>query len=107
MPQVGASLRRADDPRLLTGRGRYVDDLAPARCVHVAVVRSVHAHARLTSLALEAARRSPGVVAILTGAAASPPGVTPACRSSRAAWWPTSSRPHAASPCGCPRRCRT
>src|SRR5437762_4958361 len=68
MPQVGASLRRADDPRLLTGRGRYVADLAPARCVHVAVVRSVHAHARLTSLALAAARRAPGVVGVLTGA---------------------------------------
>ncbi|PYO01127.1 MAG: carbon monoxide dehydrogenase [Candidatus Rokuibacteriota bacterium] len=57
MPQVGASLRRADDPRLLTGRGRYVDDLAPARCVHVAIVRSVHAHARLTRVTLDRARR--------------------------------------------------
>ena len=67
MPHVGSAIRRADDPRLLTGRGRYVDDLAPPRSVHVAVVRSLHAHARLTGLRLDAARRAPGVVAVLTG----------------------------------------
>src|SRR5690349_2071414 len=70
VPHVGGSPKRADDPRILTGRGRYVDDLAPARCVHVAVVRSLHAHARLTALRLDAARRAPGVVAVLTGEAA-------------------------------------
>jgi carbon-monoxide dehydrogenase large subunit len=75
---VGAALRRADDPRLLTGRGRYVDDLAPARCVHVAIVRSVHAHARITGLDVSAARRAPGVVAVLTGAEAA--GVCAPCR---------------------------
>ena len=67
MPHVGTAIRRADDPRLLTGRGRYVDDLAPVRGVHVAIVRSVHAHARLLALRLDAARRAPGVVALLTG----------------------------------------
>ncbi len=67
MPHVGSPIRRADDPRILTGRGRYVDDLAPARCVHVAIVRSPHAHARLTRVRLDAARRAPGVVGVLTG----------------------------------------
>ena len=70
MPHVGRATRRADDPRLLTGRGRYVDDLAPARLLHVAFVRSVHAHARLAAVRLDAARRAPGVVAVLTGAEA-------------------------------------
>ena len=67
MPQVGAPLLRSDDPRLLTGRGRYVDDLVFPRLVHVAFVRSVHAHALIASLELDAARRAPGVVAVLTG----------------------------------------
>ena len=63
MRHVGRPLPRLDDPRLLTGRGRYVDDLALPRMVHVAFVRSPHAHARLTALDLGAARRAPGVVA--------------------------------------------
>jgi carbon-monoxide dehydrogenase large subunit len=67
MAHVGRATRRADDPRILTGRGRYVDDLAPARLVHVAVVRSVHAHARLAAVDVTAARRAPGVVAVLGG----------------------------------------
>ena len=67
MPQVGAPLLRSDDPRLLTGRGRYVDDLVFPRLVHVAFVRSVHAHALIASLELDAARRAPGVVAVLSG----------------------------------------
>jgi carbon-monoxide dehydrogenase large subunit len=64
---VGRPLPRLDDPRLLTGRGRYVDDLTLPRMVHVAFVRSPHAHARLTSVDLAAARRAPGFVAALTG----------------------------------------
>jgi carbon-monoxide dehydrogenase large subunit len=67
MPHVGAPLRRPDDPRLLTGRGRYVDDLTLPRMVHVAFVRSPHAHATLTALDVRDALRSPGVVAVLDG----------------------------------------
>ncbi|MFI5078487.1 MAG: hypothetical protein ACHQRO_14145, partial [Vicinamibacteria bacterium] len=67
MPQVGSPLLRPDDPRLLTGRGRYVDDLVLPRMVHVAFVRSVHAHALIAAVDLGAARRAPGVVALLTG----------------------------------------
>ena len=71
MPYVGSPLKRPDDPRLLAGRGRYVDDLVLPRMVHVAFVRSLHAHARIRGLRLEAARRAPGVVHILTAAEAS------------------------------------
>src|SRR5881409_3790467 len=67
---IGARVKRGDDPRLLTGRGRYVDDLTLPRMVHVAFVRSAHAHARLVHVQLDAARRAPGVAGVLTGDAA-------------------------------------
>src|SRR5262252_8276775 len=64
---IGARVKRGDDPRLLTGRGRYVDDLSLPRMVHAAFVRSPHAHARLVRIGLERARRARGVVGVLTG----------------------------------------
>src|SRR5215475_9486258 len=64
---VGARVKRGDDPRLLTGRGRYVDDLTLPRMVHAAFVRSAHAHARLARVDLERARGAPGVAGVLTG----------------------------------------
>src|SRR5262245_56233323 len=67
MPHVGARLKRLDDPRVLTGRGRYVDDITLPRMVHVAFVRSPHAHAGITKIDLTAAAKSPGVVKVLTG----------------------------------------
>src|SRR5436309_4743322 len=67
VPHVGSPLKRPDDPRILTGRGRYVDDIALPRMVHAVFVRSVHAHARITRLELGAARKSSGVVAVLIG----------------------------------------
>jgi aerobic carbon-monoxide dehydrogenase large subunit len=60
----GAAVRRREDPRLVTGRGRYVSDVDAARLLHVAFVRSTHAHARLRSIDAPAA---PGVVAVVTG----------------------------------------
>jgi carbon-monoxide dehydrogenase large subunit len=65
---VGARLKRPDDPRILTGRGRYVDDLVLPRMVHVAFARSPHPHAVLRGLDVDRARRAPGVVGLLTGA---------------------------------------
>ena len=65
---VGAEVKRVEDPRLLTGRGRYVDDLHPAGCLHLAVVRSQHAHARVPAVDLSGARALPGVVAALAHA---------------------------------------
>ena len=70
MRHVGSRAKRPDDPRILTGRGRYVDDLILPRMVHVAFVRSVHAHARLGRVGVGAARRAPDVVGVLTGAEA-------------------------------------
>ncbi|HEV8586935.1 MAG TPA: xanthine dehydrogenase family protein molybdopterin-binding subunit [Methylomirabilota bacterium] len=67
MPHVGAPLKRSDDPRLLTGRGRYVDDVTLPRMVHVAFVRSPHAHATITALDVKGALKAPGVVAVLDG----------------------------------------
>ena len=67
--RIGARVKRGDDPRLLTGRGRYVDDVTLPRMVHAAFVRSVHAHARLVRVDADRARRAPGVVGVLTGGA--------------------------------------
>ncbi|HSV04968.1 MAG TPA: xanthine dehydrogenase family protein molybdopterin-binding subunit, partial [Candidatus Binatus sp.] len=64
---VGVPVRRREDPRLLTGRGRYVGDLELPRLLHVAFVRSVHAHARLREIDAVAAAGSPGIVAVLSG----------------------------------------
>src|ERR1700730_1344133 len=63
---IGASLRRKEDRRLLTGTGRYVDDLKRPGLLHMAVVRSRHAHARIIKIAVEDAKALPGVAAVWT-----------------------------------------
>jgi aerobic carbon-monoxide dehydrogenase large subunit len=63
---VGSSPKRKEDGRLVTGGGRYVDDLAPPRLLHLALVRSPHAHARIVAVRREAALALDGVVAVLT-----------------------------------------
>ena len=65
---TGQPVRRAEDPRFLTGRGRYVDDLTLSRMTHGVVLRSPHAHARIASIDTRAAEAMPGVLAVLTGA---------------------------------------
>lgn len=57
----GAEVRRLEDPRLLTGRGRYTDDIHRPGMLHAAFVRSAHAHAAIRSIDLSAARALPGV----------------------------------------------
>src|SRR5437016_8500823 len=69
---IGASPRRKEDRRLLVGVGRFVDDLAREGLLHLAVVRSVQAHARLAKIALAEARALRGVVA--AGSAPDLPG---------------------------------
>jgi aerobic carbon-monoxide dehydrogenase large subunit len=59
---VGAAVRRREDPRLLAGRGRFVDDLQAPGCLHAAVLRSPRAHAWIRGLRLDRARAHPGVV---------------------------------------------
>lgn len=65
---VGAGVRRLEDPRLLRGQGRFVDDLVLPRMLHAAFVRSPHARARLVAIDIEAARGLPGVAAVVTAA---------------------------------------
>jgi len=64
---IGQPVRRKEDRRLVTGRGCYVDDLAPANLAHAVIVRSPHAHARLVSVDTRAAHATPGVLTVLTG----------------------------------------
>ena len=65
---IGQPLRRVEDHRLLTGGGRYGDDYAPEGCLHAALVRSPHAHARFRITDVERARGLPGVRLVLTAA---------------------------------------
>jgi carbon-monoxide dehydrogenase large subunit len=65
---IGRSVPRPNLKRLTQGRGTYVSDVTLPRMAHVAFVRSPHAHARIKSIATEAAKKSPGVVAVVTGA---------------------------------------
>ena len=64
---LGQAVPRTEDPRLLTGRGRYTDDLVLPRLAHAHVLRSPHAHARIRSIDIRAAQQMPGVLAVLTG----------------------------------------
>src|SRR5216117_4330756 len=66
---IGKPVRRVEDARLLTGRGRYIDDHPPiANIHHAAIVRSPHAHARITGYDVSAALAMDGVVGVVTGA---------------------------------------
>ena len=62
---IGQSPRRKEDERLITGRGRFIDDIAPPRLCHLALVRSTHARARIVGIDTEAARALPGVAVFL------------------------------------------
>ena len=64
---IGASIRRVEDPALITGAGHYTDDFQPAGTLHMSVLRSPYAHARITSIDVSAARAMAGVAAVLTG----------------------------------------
>ena len=91
---VGAEVRRREDPRLLIGRGRYVDDLRPFGCLHAAILRSPHAHARIRRIGIDRARAPPRRRRLLhvrgPGAAAPAAPASPALRRRR-------SRPASAS----------
>lgn len=65
---IGKSVARPEARRLLQGRGRYVEDVYLPRMVHVAFVRSPHAHARIRGIEIAAARAAAGVVHVATGA---------------------------------------
>ena len=63
---IGAKIHRREDPRLVSGEGRYVDDFTRPGTLSLALVRSPHAHARIKSIELTAAAKAPGVVAVYT-----------------------------------------
>src|SRR4051794_8093871 len=69
---VGARVARVEDPRLLTGRGTFVDDVARPGMLHACFVRSTIARARVAHIALADARALPGVRAVFVGADLNP-----------------------------------
>jgi carbon-monoxide dehydrogenase large subunit len=64
---IGAALPRKEDFRLVTGQGRYLDDIAVPNCLHAHFVRSPHAHARIVAIDCKSACAAEGVVAVVTG----------------------------------------
>ncbi|HEV2955638.1 MAG TPA: xanthine dehydrogenase family protein molybdopterin-binding subunit, partial [Xanthobacteraceae bacterium] len=65
---IGRSVPRPNLARLTQGRGQYVSDVVLPRMAHVAFVRSPHAHARIKQIKTDAAKRAPGVIAVVAGA---------------------------------------
>jgi aerobic carbon-monoxide dehydrogenase large subunit len=64
---VGQALKRREDPRFITGRGTYVEDVTRPGTLHVAIVRSPEAHAQITSIDTSAAAARPGILGVYTG----------------------------------------
>src|SRR6516164_8117893 len=65
---IGASVRRKEDFRFVTGKGQYTDDINRPGQAHIHFVRSPYAHARIKAIDAKAAAGLPGVLAVLTGA---------------------------------------
>ncbi|MGW5716918.1 xanthine dehydrogenase family protein molybdopterin-binding subunit [Amycolatopsis sp. NPDC003865] len=73
-PEVGKSRRRKEDERLITGRTRWTDNLTLPGMLHMAVLRSPFAHAKIVSIDTSAAKGAPGVIAVYTGKDLDPDG---------------------------------
>lgn len=67
-PEVGTARLRKEDAHLITGRSRFTDNMVLPGMLHLAMVRSPFAHAKITTIDVSAAQSSPGVMAVLTGA---------------------------------------
>jgi carbon-monoxide dehydrogenase large subunit len=74
---IGTRTPRKEDPKLITGRGIFTDDVTLPGTVYVSLVRSPHAHARIRRIDAAAARKEPGVVTVVTGKDAEATGVLP------------------------------
>ncbi len=74
---IGARVPRREDAALLTGRGRFIDDVDRAHQVHAWIVRSPHAHARIVSIDTRDAAATPGVIAVFTHRDPEADGVAP------------------------------
>src|SRR2546426_3270068 len=68
MPYIGRAMKRVEDPRLIRGVATYIDDIALPGMLHVAILRSPYAHARITKIETAAAKALAGVVAVCAGA---------------------------------------
>src|SRR2546427_6938414 len=77
---IGQSPRRKEDERLLTGRGRFIDDIVLPGLLHLALVRSTHARARIVEVDAAAGRALPDVPGFLAGHMPQPPRPLPAPR---------------------------
>jgi carbon-monoxide dehydrogenase large subunit len=66
-PLFGSRIKRREDPRLITGEAKFLDDIHLPGMVYAAVLRSPHAHARITSINTRKAAKAPGVVGVFTG----------------------------------------
>jgi aerobic carbon-monoxide dehydrogenase large subunit len=66
-PYIGRAMRRKEDPRMITGRSRYIDDIAVPGTLWIAIVRSTEGHAKITSIDKAAAAARDDVVAVFTG----------------------------------------
>jgi aerobic carbon-monoxide dehydrogenase large subunit len=64
---IGQKVKRTEDPRLIQGLAHYVDDIELAGTLHVAILRSPYAHAKINSINVTAAQNAPGIVAVYTG----------------------------------------
>src|SRR2546427_10278084 len=64
---IGESIKRKEDGRFLRGKGNYVDDFVLPGMLHMSILRSPHAHARIKSIDTGAAGAKPGVIAVVTG----------------------------------------
>src|SRR3981081_3499669 len=65
--RIGQSIKRIEDGRFLRGKGNYVDDISLPGMLHMAILRSPHAHARVNSIDTSEAAAKPGVIAVVTG----------------------------------------
>jgi carbon-monoxide dehydrogenase large subunit len=64
---IGASIKRKEDPRLITGEAKYLDDIQLPGLLHAAILRSPYAHARIKGINTKKAAKAPGVIAVFTG----------------------------------------
>src|ERR1041384_6668009 len=64
---MGTAIKRKEDPRLITGEAKYLDDVKLTGMVHAAILRSPYAHARIKGVDTNKATKQPGVVAVFTG----------------------------------------
>src|SRR5579859_5057418 len=65
--RIGQSVKRVEDARFIRGKGNYLDDMELPGMLHMAILRSPHAHARIKSIDTAAAGSKPGVIAVVTG----------------------------------------